>query len=74
MWIGTDTLKLIGRIPQAAQISVIPLKLLQQSQYVEAGDLAHSLCCSPERPSVFNSIRNQKESLYNLLSITETND
>lgn len=47
---------------------------MEQPQFVKAGDLAHSLCCSPERPSVFKRIRNQKESLYNLLSITEASD
>lgn len=47
---------------------------MKQPQFAEAGDLAHSLCCSPERPSVFNRIRNQKESLYNFLSISETSD
>lgn len=47
---------------------------MEQPQFVEAGGLAHSLHFSPERPSVFNRIRNQKERPYNLLSITETSD
>lgn len=49
---------------------------MKQHQFVEPRDLAHSLHCSPERPSVFSRIRNQKESLcpYNLLNTIETSD
>lgn len=47
---------------------------MKQLQFIEAGDLAHGLHSSPERPSVFNRIRIQKESPYDLLSISETSD
>lgn len=43
---------------------------------MEARDLAHSLLCSPERPSVFDRIGNQKKDQrpYNLLNASETSD